>query len=122
MTLMAFIFTYYFSFSVGFFFWTVTDDIYEMINWLSHPLEYGRSPDEIYLLAQRRDAVAIHRLWRFRYDDKWDVGITGIVTFAFEDGRCNTLSPDEMFDEYLGWYDREKIGDMMDEAIDEPFE
>lgn len=121
-TLGTFLFTYYLSFTVGFLFWNVTDDIYDMVNWLSHPLEYGRPPDEIHLLAQRRDTGTLNRLWRYRYGDEWDIGITGIETFAFEDGRCSSMTPDEVFNEYLGWYEREDIEEMRDKSIDEYLE
>jgi hypothetical protein len=117
-TLATFLFAYYLSFTVGFLFWTVTDDIYDMVNWLSHPLEYGRPPDEIHLLAERHDSGTLNRLWRYRYDDEWDVGITGLETFAFEDGRCNSITTDEVFNEYVSWYDREEIEEMKGKAID----
>jgi hypothetical protein len=107
------------AFTFGFTFWTVTDDMYAMAFWLAHPLEYGRPPDEIHLLAQKPVRGVVNRLWRYRYDDRWDVGITGVVTFAFEDGHCNSMTPDQMFAEYLGWYDREGIEKMLEEADEE---
>jgi hypothetical protein len=109
----------FWAFYCGYLFWAVNDDCLEMVEWLSHPTEYGRPPEEIHLLAERRDAEVVHRLWRYRYGDEWDVGITGNVTFAFEDGRCNAMSPEEIFNEYLGWYEREGIEKMLDEAIEE---
>lgn len=107
----------YLSLLVGSMFWTVTDAAYDIINWLSHPLEYGRAPDEIYLLATRTDGSTVNRLWRYRYDDQWDVGITGFVTFAFEDQQFESKTPDEIFDAYLKWYKDEEIEEMHNDAV-----
>src|SRR5690606_4728859 len=67
----------------------------ELCRWLSHPMEYGRPPDDASVLDARTlfwpPANELRRLWivRYRYDDAEaggpaaeGVGLVGSITFA----------------------------------------
>jgi len=106
----------YFSFSLGLIFWAASDPMFEMIQWLAFPTEFGRVPDEIQLFDTRRidwpgcDYQIRAHLFRFRYDDTWDYGITGPLTFAFGDHNFEGKSPEEIYAAYATWYETEGIG------------
>jgi hypothetical protein len=61
-----------------------------LVEWLKHPLEFGRPPDEIAVLDARdrpwpdHDDEVSCALFRFRYGADWQVGIVGPFTFSKE--------------------------------------
>lgn len=109
----------YFSLALGIIFWAASDPMFEMVVWLAFPTEFGRVPDEIQLFDTRMvdwpdcDFTIRAHLFRFRYDDEWDYGITGPLTFAFGDQNFEGKSPEEIYSAYAGWYDKEDIVGMI---------
>jgi hypothetical protein len=110
----------YFSLALGIIFWAASDPMFEMVDWLAFPTEFGRVPDEIQLFDTRMvdwpncDFQIRAYLFRFRYDDEWDYGITGPLTFAFGDSNLEGKPPEEIYAAYADWYDREDIGGMIE--------
>jgi hypothetical protein len=109
----------YFSLAVGTVFWAASDPMFEMVNWLAFPTEYGRAPDEIqhfdtsWIPWPDSDRMIRAHLFRFRYDQEWDYGITsGPLTFAFGNGNFEGKSPDEIYAAYWKWYDQPGIRDL----------
>jgi len=112
----------YVSFSLGLIFWAASDPMFEMVQWLAFPTEFGRVPDEIELFDTRMvdwpgcDYQIRAHLFRFRYDDAWEYGIAGPLTFALGDQNFEGKSPEEIYSAYAAWYGKEDIGGMMEEA------
>jgi hypothetical protein len=112
----------YFSLALGIIFWAASDPMNELIDWLSHPLEFGRLPDEIQPFVTRWidwpdcDGPVQARLFRFRYGTDWDYGITGPLTFALGDQDFEGKSTDEIIAAYRNWYQGENIGSLLHEA------
>ena len=109
----------YFSLALGIIFWAASDPMFEMVNWLAFPMEFGRVPDEIRHFDTRwiawpdSDGMIRAHLFRFRYDKDWDYGITsGPLTFAFGDGNLEGKSPEEIYAAYASWYDQPGIRDL----------
>ncbi|MEK6233659.1 MAG: HEAT repeat domain-containing protein, partial [Planctomycetales bacterium] len=87
----------------------------EMCNWLSHPSEFGRPPDEIELF----DAREIHwpptedrrRVWLFRYcyhaepggESDEGIGMVGSITFAFFGEERRKLTPEDLYALHCCW-------------------
>ncbi len=96
----------------------------EMAAWLSHPLEFGRPPDELAVLDHRRIHWPPTRddrdLWlvRYRYagaaddgaQDDVGVGCVGSVTFALFGEATEKLDPDDLYGLYCCW-ELEQAGD-----------
>jgi hypothetical protein len=105
---------------LGVLFWCVSDPMYEMIDWLAFPTEWGRAPDEIYQVDQRRipwpgESEPVQCwLFRFRYNEQWDYGIAGPITFALFEQNFEGKQPEEIFAAFAQWYGNEGIGDMID--------
>lgn len=114
----------YCAFTLGVLFWCASDSMTEMMNWLAFPTEYGRLPDEIYLVDERHVPWPAERkpvaccLFRFRYDDKWNYGITGPVTFSLFDRNFEGRSADEIYAAYARWYDQEGVGKMIEKEVE----
>lgn len=88
----------------------------EMCRWLSHPMEFGRPPDEAELLEARTlfwpPANELRRLWlvRYRYSsllpdggDELGVGMVGSITFALFGETTPDLSPQDVFALHCCW-------------------
>ena len=107
--------TVYYSLVFGIAFWPVSDPVVEMLNWLLFPTEYGELPDEIHLIDGRpinwaKDGQTVYaRLYRFRYGDEWNVGITGPITFSLGDQDLSAKSPEEIYEVYGIWHQSEGI-------------
>jgi hypothetical protein len=88
-------------------FWTRTDEMYCMISWLAHPLEYGSPPDEISLLGTERIAWDGHPdtcfVFRYRFGDVVSAGITRPVVFSFME-PMGDLNMSEVIERYREWY------------------
>ncbi len=116
----------YFSLSLGLVFWAASDPMFEMVEWLAFPTEFARVPDEIQLFDTRMidwpgcDFQIRAHVFRFRYDDRWDCGITGPLTFAFGDQEFEGKSPEEIYAAYAGWYDKEDIRGMIEAESEGP--
>lgn len=86
----------------------------EMVNWLSHTMEYGRPPDAIGLLDRRTmvwppigDAIETF-LFSYRYDDgdtvEEGVGMVGSVTFAlYGETDIAGMSPEDIYGLHCCW-------------------
>jgi hypothetical protein len=122
--IVAIVFGTYCVFILGVLFWCASDSMMEMMNWLAVPTEYGRLPDEIYLVDERRfpwpdEAEPVECcLFKFRYDDRWDYGITGPVTFSMSDRHFEGKSAEEIYAAYARWYEQEGIGKMIDKEVE----
>jgi hypothetical protein len=88
----------------------------EMCNWLSHPNEFGRSPDEIALYDTRElfwpPTDDSRRLWLFRYryakrddaeEDQAGVGMVGSITFALFGEATAQLCPEDVYGLHCCW-------------------
>jgi hypothetical protein len=87
----------------------------QMSDWLAHPMEYGRLPDEItqydtrelyWPPTQRRE-----RLWLFKYRYKphageelpdGGIGLVGPITFSFSTTTPD-LSPEDVYGLHCSW-------------------
>jgi hypothetical protein len=89
--------------------------IREMKDWLSSPLELGRHPDEIRLIDERRQSwpglekPVRTALVAFRYDEEWNVGLVGPITFAFAGKQLSPEDPEKAYEEYRAWYRKQRI-------------
>lgn len=112
----------YYSLALGLIFWAASDPMLDMVEWLSFPTEYGRVPDEIQSFDARRidwpgyDFQIDAQLFRFRYGDKWDYGLTGPLTFAFGDNNFEGKPAEEIYAAYAGWCEKEGIGRKIEAA------
>ena len=115
----------YYSLALGLIFWAASDPMFEMVEWLAFPTEFGRVPDEIQLFDARRidwpgyDFPIDAQLFRFRYGDKWDYGLTGPLTFAFGDNNFEGKPTEEIYAAYADWYEKQGIGEkIVDAAVE----
>lgn len=104
-------------------FWTVTDPMYDMVQWLAFPTELGRPPDEIHLFDRRwmdweKDGAPQEcRLYRFRHDGRWSYGLWGPLTFSmFED--FEGLTAEQIYSEYGAWYHENDMGERLGRAAE----
>ncbi len=86
----------------------------EMCDWLMHPMEFGRAPDEIALYDTREldwpPTGDRRRLWLFKFGyEPWDgedaeqgIGLVGSVTFALRDTRPD-LPPEDVYGLHCCW-------------------
>ena len=115
----------YYSLALGLIFWAVSDPMFEMADWLAFPTEYGRLPDEIESFDARQidwpgyDFQIDAQLFRFRYGDKWDYGLTGPLTFAFGDANFEGKPAEEIYAAYAGWYEKEGISRKIEAAAED---
>ena len=114
----------YFSLSLGLIFWAASDPMFEMVDWLAFPTEFGRFPDEIQVFDTRRInwpgrdyPIRAHR-YRFRYDGDWAYGITGPLTFALGDQDFEGKSPKEIYSAYADWYAKEDIRGILEKTTE----
>lgn len=86
----------------------------EMCDWLAHPQEYGRPPEEIELYDTRvlfwPPTDDRRRLWLFKYvyrevgkQDETGVGLVGSVTFALFGETTTALSPEDIYALHCCW-------------------
>ncbi len=113
----------YLSLILGLVFWAASDPVFEMVQWLAHPLEQGRVPDEICLVDTRMldwpgsDFKIRTHLFRFRYGNEIGYGITGPITFALGDQDFKGKSPDDIYAAYREWFTREDIDGMLQSKL-----
>jgi len=99
----------YCAFAFGCLFWAGCDEMLEMVEWLSFPTEFGRPPDEIHLIDRRiwtlpgEDGPELCSLYRYRYDQEWDVGLTGPVTFSLIGEGLDGKPVEEIYAAYGAW-------------------
>jgi hypothetical protein len=88
----------------------------EMCNWLSHPEEFGRPPDEIELFASRElnwpPNNDHRRLWLFKYTYQSTapekltavgVGMVGSITFSLPNETTPEMSPEDIYGLHCCW-------------------
>jgi hypothetical protein len=88
----------------------------EMCNWLSHPQEFGRPPDEIELYDSRElfwpPTNDWRPLWLFKYryratedheSDELGVGMSGSITFALFDETNADMPPEDIYALHCCW-------------------
>ena len=88
----------------------------EMVNWLSHPNEFGHPPSKIELYDTRTlfwpPTNDQRTVWLFKYtytpqeaDGELDVGLAmaGSVTFALFGEATDKLSPEEAYGLHCAW-------------------
>ena len=87
-----------------------------LADWLSHPMEYGRAPDEISLYDTREllwpPVSDVRRLWLFRYKyastepgtpDRDGVGMVGSITFALLGETSPEMPPEDIYALHCCW-------------------
>lgn len=89
----------------------------EMCNWLSHPSEFGESPDVIELLDKRTiywpptDDTREMRIFKYRYEPNGDwreepeegVGMVGSMTFALFGETEPSMDPKDIYGRHCCW-------------------
>ena len=88
----------------------------KMVDWLSHPMEYGRAPDEISLYDTREllwpPTSDVRRLWLFRYRYEpadpgrpaaEGVGLVGSITFALAGSTSPAMPPEDVYALHCCW-------------------
>ena len=88
----------------------------KMVDWLSHPLEFGQPPDAIALVDTREllwpPTSDVRRLWlfRFRYGpegpappDAEGVGLVGSITFALRGETSPAMPPEDIYALHCCW-------------------
>jgi hypothetical protein len=88
----------------------------EMCNWLSHPQEFGRPPDEIEQLDTRElnwpPTNDRRRLWLFKFSYKSiapekptaaGVGLVGSITYFLKDETSPEMSPEDIYGLHCCW-------------------
>ena len=88
----------------------------KLVDWLSHPLEFGRPPDAIALFDTRElrwpPTADVRRLWlfRFRYGpeapeppDAEGVGLVGSITFALRGETSPAMTPEDVYALHCCW-------------------
>jgi hypothetical protein len=88
----------------------------EMCDWLSHPQEFGRPPDEIELYDNRElfwpPTNDVRQLWLFKYrfiadspseSDDCGLGLFGSTTFSLFDETNPDMSPEDAYALHCCW-------------------
>ncbi|RUL85260.1 HEAT repeat domain-containing protein [Tautonia sociabilis] len=88
----------------------------KMVDWLSHPMEFGRPPDEIALVDTREllwpPTSDLRRLWIFRYRyapaepgqvEGKGVGVVGSITFALFGETSPEMPPEDIYALHCCW-------------------
>lgn len=88
----------------------------KLVDWLSHPMEFGRAPDEIALVDTREllwpPSNDLRRLWIFRYRYDPDgpdspggegVGLVGSITFALFGETSPEMPPEDIYALHCCW-------------------
>jgi hypothetical protein len=102
------------AFVMGLQFWAITDDMFEMLRWIAHPLEFGRIPEDIRLwhkaeLPWDDGGTMTTKLWMFVCEGETYIGITGPITFSIDDGTFHSLSTDSVLKKYRDWFKDQNI-------------
>ena len=100
----------------------------EMVNWLSHPNEFGRPPDNIELYDTRilywPPTKDKRKVWLFKYTyepknkgEEKDSGISmvGSVTFAFFEDVPENMNPENVYGLHCAWEIKRKKGPILEE-------
>lgn len=88
----------------------------DMCDWLTHPQEFGRPPDEIELYDTRElfwpPTNDVRRLWLFKYryeaeeqgeSDDCGLGFYGSITFSLFDETNSEMSPEDVYALHCCW-------------------
>ncbi|MCZ7646314.1 MAG: hypothetical protein M5U26_13695 [Planctomycetota bacterium] len=88
----------------------------EMSEWLQHPNEFGRAPDELALYDTREifwpPTGDRRRVWLFKYAyrakepggaDERGMGMVGSITFALFGETTDSLSPEDVYGMHCAW-------------------
>ena len=88
----------------------------DMCDWLAHPQEFGRSPDEIELYDTRElfwpPTNDVRQLWLFKYryiaeekgeSDDCGLGMYGSTTFSLFDETNSDMAPEDVYALHCCW-------------------
>jgi hypothetical protein len=88
----------------------------DMCDWLAHPQEFGRPPDEIELYDTRElfwpPTNDVRQLWLFKYrfiaeengeSDDWGLGLYGSATFSLFDETNSEMAPEDVYALHCCW-------------------
>ena len=83
--------------------------IKQMVDWIEHPLEFNKKPDEIEIVDERNifwlsQEVEKCYLLRYKVNNEEYIGFTGPITWTFLEIDFNKLSIDDLYLRYVGWY------------------
>ena len=82
--------------------------IEKMIEWIKHPLEFGKKPDEISILdkqtlfwpSQKQEECY---LIKYSVDKEEYIGFTGPISWSFFDIDFTKLNNKDLYIRYTGW-------------------
>ncbi|RZJ71748.1 hypothetical protein [Flavobacterium sp.] len=85
------------------------DAVQQMVDWVSHPLEFGRAPDTVRLLDQKElfwitQHIETCYLVEFTFGDDYYIGFTGPITWCFLAIDFKKLTFRELYERYAGWH------------------
>lgn len=83
--------------------------IKKMVEWIEHPMEFGKKPIKIEIVNERilfwpNNQKEKCYLLRFTVDNEEYLGFTGPITWCFFGIDFKKLSFDDMYERYVGWY------------------
>lgn len=108
--------------------------IKKMVDWIEHPMEFGRKPDSIEIIDKRTLFWPSQKnedcfLLKYSVDGKEYIGFTGPITWSFFDIDLSKVSYEDLYVRYTGWfiafftinsenYDKSKEGNNEEKVID----
>jgi hypothetical protein len=83
--------------------------IKKMVDWIEHPMEFGKKPDAIEIVDKRVLFWPSHKnetcyLLKYVVDNKEYIGFTGPITWSFFDIDLSKVSYDDLYVRYCGWF------------------
>lgn len=81
----------------------------KMVDWIEHPMEFGKKPDSIEIINKRTLFWPSQRneecyLLKFSVDNSEYIGFTGPTTWCFFDIDFSKVSFEELYIRYTGWF------------------
>ena len=89
---------------------TDKEAIEEMTQWIESPMEFGKKPTEIHVLDSKKifwPSKEIEEAFLIKYtmsDGEEYIGFTGPVTWSFFDIDFKSLSKEDLYERYTGWF------------------
>ena len=83
--------------------------IKKMVDWIEHPMEFGKKPDSIEIVDQRSLFWPSRKnedcyLLKYTVDDKEYIGFTGPISWSFFFIDLSKVSYEDLYIRYTGWY------------------
>ena len=107
-TLTLFFLSAFFSFEIGYLLWVKCNDYYDMLQWISSPLEQGEIPDNIKLIHTEivdwNDYEEVCKIFAMEFKEETLYGITGPITFCLFDDIAKDSTISEILQKYKDWY------------------